>query len=227
MKHRVDIITFLSGLIAGGAIMLSLINLGIVPTIKRERVQPETLRDTASAAPGAEPAHVRGEASAPVLIEEFGDFQCPPCAGLYPELKRIESEYGPQRLRVVFRNLPLEIHKHAEEAARAAEAAAMQGKFWEMHDKLYEAQNDWSEACDVNEKFAAYARELGLDVERFKKDMNSEQVKERVRLDLTRAQSIDVPGTPTLFINGHQVPSASMTPEGLRAKINEAAGKKS
>src|SRR5688572_21502863 len=94
------------------------------------------------AEPGAEPPHARGDATAPVTLEEFGDFQCPPCGLLHPILKELESEFGPRRLRVIFRQFPLvPAHAHALSAARASEAAGLQGKFWEMHDLIFENQN--------------------------------------------------------------------------------------
>src|SRR5215471_7483185 len=94
---------------------------------------------------GAEPPHVRGNPNAPVTLEEFGDFQCPSCGSYYPELKKIEAEFG-DKLKVIFRELPLlPMHEHALLAAQAAEAAGLQGKFWEMHDKLYENQAKWVE----------------------------------------------------------------------------------
>jgi protein-disulfide isomerase len=217
LKSKGDsFITFLSGVALGAA--LTLIVAHVVTYLQTPR---EVLRNTAGAAPGATPPHVRGEMNAPVTLEEFGDFQCPPCAGFHPELKRVEAEYG-SRLRVIFRHYPLAIHKHAREAARAAEAAALQNRFWEMHDLLYEKQDEWSEACDVRQQFIRYAGDLGLDVERFTKDMDSQEVNERVRLDEQRAESLDVPGTPSLFINGSQVPSAYMSASGIREQINAA-----
>jgi protein-disulfide isomerase len=223
MKSRSEsLIIFLSGLILGTAIGISLSNLGLIPSVRRAPV--ESLRDTSAATPGAQPAHMRGDLNARVTLEEFADFQCPPCRSLYPELKMIEAEYG-ARLRVIFRHFPLEsIHRNAVAASMASEAAAVQGRFWEMHDRLYETQAEWSEAGDAEARqlFIRYARDLGLDVERFARDINGADARERIRLDQQRGESIDIPGTPTLFINGHQVPSASMTPEGIRGIINAA-----
>lgn len=217
IKDRIEVLTiFLAGAVIGAALMLAFPNL-----VGYLRTPSEVLRNTASAAPGADPPHVRGDVNAPVTLEEFGDFQCPPCASLHPELKKIEAEYG-SRLRVIFRHLPLEMHKHAKEAAVAAEAAALQNRFWEMHDLLYEKQGEWDESCDIRQQFIRYAGELGLDVERFTKDLDAQVVKDRVRLDQQRAESIDIQGTPTLFINGQQIPSSSMTPDGIRQTINAA-----
>ena len=172
--------------------------------------------------PGAEPPHVRGEANAPVTLEEFGDFQCPPCGALYPELKKIESEYG-SRLRVIFRERPLmQIHANALTAARAAEAAGVQGRFWDMHDKLYENQKAWSDLADARPVFTDYARSLGLDGDRFTLDLDGPAVETRIFLDGARAHALGIEGTPTLLLNKREVPFASVTPEGLRALINTA-----
>ena len=174
------------------------------------------------AAPGAMPPQVQGEPTALVTLEEFGDFQCPPCGGLHPVLKQIEKEYG-TRVRLIFRELPLtQIHNHALEGARAAEAAGLQGKFWEMHDIIYEHQPDWGPMPDAQAIFAAYARSLDLDVEKWARDMNGDTVNQRIQADLARANSLGVKGTPTLFINGREVPVESMTPGGIRSTIDAA-----
>lgn len=169
---------------------------------------------------GAEPAHAHGPANAPVTIEEFGDFQCPPCGMLHPVLKTMEKEFG-DRLRVVFREFPLvPTHEHALAAARAAEAAGLQGKFWEMHDLLFTNQNLWKDAFDVRPIFEDYARRSGLDVERYKRDLTSETVQYRIFLDGKRARSLGVKGTPTVFMNGREIPFESLAPEKLRLLIS-------
>lgn len=173
--------------------------------------------------PGSEPAHARGPANAPVTLEEFADFQCSACGGVYPSLKTIEGEFGP-RLRVIFREFPLNPpHAHAVTAAHAAEAAGMQGKFWEMHDMLYENQQAWSEVFDVRPLFEGYARKIGLDVERFKNDQTSELVERRIFLDGKRGHSLGITGTPTIYLNGVELPWEQIrTVEGLRAAVNKA-----
>ena len=173
-------------------------------------------------APGAQPPHFRGSENASVTLEEFGDFECPPCGLLYPVLKGSENEYGP-RLRVIFREFPLTPpHVHALAAARAAEAAGLQGRFFEMHDQLYENQKTWKDVFDVRPVFEEYARKIGLDVERWKKDQTSEVVEQRIFLDGVRAHSLGVKGTPTVFLNGTEIPFEQLTPEGLRSAINKA-----
>jgi protein-disulfide isomerase len=163
--------------------------------------------------------HIRGNPDAAGTLEEFGDFQCPPCGSIAPFLDDLVKEYNP-RLRLVFRNFPLSAHKHAREAALAAEAAGLQGHFWEMHDVLYREQDVWSKSDDVSELFNAYAGTIGLNIDQFKKDLDSDQVKQRVESDVARANSLGVKMTPTIFVNNHEVPPEQKTPEGLHAAIN-------
>jgi NhaA family Na+:H+ antiporter len=180
------------------------------------------IADPGAEPPGAEPPQVRGNANAPVTVEEFADFQCPSCGTYYPELKKIENEFG-DRLRVVFRERPLvPPHEHALMAAQAAEAAGLQGRFWEMHDKLYENQTAWSEAKDLVPVFVDYAKQIGLDTDRFMKDINGEVVSTRIFQDGKRAHALGINSTPTFFVNGKEAKDDQMKPEGLRAMINQA-----
>src|SRR5438067_8990739 len=103
----------------------------------------------------ADSMHIRGPASARVTIEEFGDFECPPCSKLSEPINQLERDYRP-RLRVIFRHFPLPLHRHSMEAARAAEAAGMQNRFWEMHDLLYREQHVWMKAADARTLLNAY-----------------------------------------------------------------------
>ncbi|MBA3711675.1 MAG: DsbA family protein [Pyrinomonadaceae bacterium] len=165
-------------------------------------------------------------ATGSVALEEFGDFQCPPCAVIDPVLKKIKADYG-NRLQFTFRHYPLmQMHKHALASSRAAEAARVQGRFWEMHDRLYKEQTAWSNAADAVPIFTGYARGLGMDAERFRRDMDSAEVNQRIALDLQRAHSLKVTGTPTLFINNREVPYEQVTDGGLRQAINAALGEK-
>ena len=171
-------------------------------------------------------AHIRGNTDAPVTLEEFGDFQCPPCGQFAGFVEELRKEYD-SRLRIVFRNFPLPAHEHAREAAQAAEAAGLQGKFWEMYDTLYREQSLWSNASNVRELFESYAGTLGLDVDQFKKDMDGDKVRERIDSDHALADFLGVKVTPTLFINNRAVDSKDKNPEGVRAAINAALEEKS
>ena len=174
-----------------------------------------------SSEPGAEPAHALGDAKAPVTLEEFGDFQCPPCGQLHPVLKAMETEYGPQKVRIVFREYPLvPNHVHALAAARAAEAAGQQGKFWEMHDLIYEHQKDWEKLFDVRPIFDGYAKTIGLEMKQFTEESSSELVERRIFLDGKRAHALGVQGTPTVFLNGKEVPFPSLAPDKLKVLID-------
>jgi protein-disulfide isomerase len=173
--------------------------------------------------PGAEPQHIRGDPGAPVVLEEFGDFECLPCSIVWPVLEKLENDYG-NRLVVVFRQHPLKKHRYALDAARAAEAAGLQGKFWEMHDTLYRNRATWVPADYVRPNLNSYATELGLDLERFKTDMDGEAVEKRIAADQDRGDSLNVDRTPVLFINGEQIAPTARDEKGLRAAIDKALG---
>lgn len=173
--------------------------------------------------PGAEPLHIRGDPVAPVVLEEFGDFECLPCSIVWPVLEKLENDYG-NRLVVVFRQHPLKKHRYALDAARAAEAAGLQGKFWEMHDTLYRNRATWVPADYVGPHLNNYATELGLDLDRFKTDMDGEAVAKRIAADQDRGESLNVDRTPVLFINGEQIASTARDEKGLRAAIDKALG---
>jgi protein-disulfide isomerase len=170
----------------------------------------------------AQPAAI--DPNGPVVLEEFGDFQCPSCALVAVEIKNLEQTYGP-KLRVVFHNFPLKMHSHALEAAIAAEAARSQNHFSEMHDLLYESQPAWSRAANVGPLFDGYAKQLGLDVERFRSDIGSKEVNLRVAADVELGLSRGVKSTPTIFIDGAELP-APFTAESLRAAIDTALAAK-
>lgn len=141
--------------------------------------------------------HAQGPATAPITLLEYGDYECPYCGAAYRIVKMIQQQLGDQ-LRFVFRNFPLAtIHPHAEQAAEAAEAAGAQGKFWEMHDTLYEHQQALDDAHLVQ-----YARSLHLDQPRFERDLLTHAFAERVREDFLSGIRSGVNGTPTFFING-------------------------
>jgi protein-disulfide isomerase len=177
---------------------------------------------TSSNVAGAEPAHKLGPDSAPAKLEEFGDFECPPCGLLHPILVEMRKQFGDQ-LQITFREFPLvPTHQHAVAAASSAEAAALQGKFWEMHDMLYEHQKDWHEAFDVRPTFEGYAQQVGLDVERFKQDVNGDVVAQRIFLDGKRGHALGVKGTPTVFLNNKEVPFEQLPAEKLSVLIKAA-----
>ena len=179
--------------------------------------QPESSDAPALAVPVNDKDHAQGPADAPVTLVEYGDYECPYCGNAYPIIKRIQAEMGP-RLRFVFRNFPLNtIHAHAGIAAQAAEAAAAQGKFWEMHDLLYEHQQDLADADMVR-----YALKLGLEVYRFESDLSGEVFAKRVSDDFRGGVRSGVNGTPTFFINGARY-DGPHDYDSLRAALDQAA----
>ena len=167
--------------------------------------------------------HVRGEAGAPVVLEEFGDFECLPCSKVWPILTKLENDYGKQ-LVVVFREHPLKMHHFALDAARAAEAAGLQGKFWEMHDTLYGNRGTWVTATYIRPILNDYASELKLDLERFKTDMDGPEVAKRIEADQDRGESLRINATPVLFLNGQEIAPVEYTEKGLRAAIDKLLG---
>jgi protein-disulfide isomerase len=174
--------------------------------------------------PGAPNPYSRGGQNAPITLEEFSDFQCPACGGLEPGLRKVVKDYG-ERVKLVFRNFPLPMHRYAFFAAQAAEAAGQQGKFWEMHDMLYDNQDEWSKSMEPRVQLDSYATRLGLDVQRFKTDMERQDLTERIKADILRGNSLGVRGTPTVYLNGRElVPGKLVTEEELRREIDAALG---
>ena len=207
------IIVIVVGLLAaGGATTLYRIKRPLVLTASSEQMRKGE---------ASQSLHIRGNPDAPVTLEEFGDYQCPPCGLMAEPVNQLERDFRP-RLRVIFYNFPLATHQHALAAAYAAEAAGLQGKFWEMHDVIYREQANWSKATDVQPLFASYAGVLGLDVERFKKDMQSETVKSQVDSDQKRGAAIGVQNTPTLFLNNHAIPPTELAPDKVRAAVDDS-----
>jgi protein-disulfide isomerase len=150
--------------------------------------------------PGDAPS--RGPKNAPVTLVVFSDFQCPFCKRVEPTLTQIEKEY-PGKVRVVWKNMPLEMHQNAKPAATAALAAGEQGKFWEMHDKLFENQTALDRAS-----LEKYASELGLDVAKFKAALDSDKFAAKISADMKEAAAVDVSGTPATFVNGRKIGGA-------------------
>jgi protein-disulfide isomerase len=163
--------------------------------------------------PVANRDHIQGPIDAPIMLVEYGDYECPYCGAMYPIIKAIQERLG-NRLCFAFRNFPLvNSHPHAQHAAEAAEAAGAQGKFWEMHDKLFENQ----EALD-DEDIVQYAKTLGLDASRLINEVLAGTHTARVREDFRSGARGGVNGTPTLFINGVRYEGA---PDALLAVLIE------
>ena len=170
---------------------------------------------------GAQPPNLQGSPNAAVTIEEFADFQCPTCSVKHPMVKELVSTYG-SRIKFIFRNFPLAIpaHDKAYDAAVAAEAAGLQGRFWDMQNLLFTNQQAWSANPDYRKVWEGYAGQIGLDVEKFKSDMAGLNAKSRVDADMQRGRALSVNSTPSIFVNGMLIPFEQMTIEGMRAIID-------
>lgn len=156
-----------------------------------------------------ETSHMTGDSKAKVTLVEFGDFQCPACAAAHPIVKKVLADYqsNPQ-FNFVFRQFPLiSIHPNAMPSAQASEAAGKQGKFWEMYDRLYETQNDWSTSATAKDLFTNYASSLGLDAGAFRSDLDKQTFREVVQADIDDGTKLGVQGTPTFYLNGQKLNS--------------------
>ncbi len=148
--------------------------------------------------PVTEKDHIQGAASAAITLVEYGDFQCPDCGVAYPIVKKLQQHFG-SKLRFVFRHYPLEMHEYAEVAAESAEFAAAKGKFWEMHDAIFENQRKLDESM-----LTQTAENLGLDGKALQGAWGSEAMENKVQADMEGGDDSGVHGTPTFFINGER-----------------------
>lgn len=180
----------------------------------------------ASPESGNIPDQVFGKKDSKVVLLEYGDFACPGCGSAYPILKELSEEYK-DKIAFIFRNFPLtSLHPNAKAAAAAAEAAGLQGKYWEMHDKLYEEQQRWS-GLSVGERtdtFIEYAQLVGVkDIEQLKRDMSAEPVGKKISFDQALGKKAGADSTPTIFLNNKQVESDTWNnKDKFKAAIEEA-----
>jgi cyclophilin family peptidyl-prolyl cis-trans isomerase/predicted DsbA family dithiol-disulfide isomerase len=194
--------------------------------------QPTPVPQTATCAPYplniVADDHMLGKADAPVTIIEYGDFQCPACAQLHPSLKATMQQIS-DTARLVFRHFPLaQTHDKAIVASRAAEAASMQDKFWEMHDLLYSKQGEWSArpVAEITNTLKTYAQDLKLDVAKFEQDLANADVAARVERDMNSGEASQVGGTPTLFFEGRAVPAEAFVQPSTAQDIRNFAAEK-
>jgi len=167
--------------------------------------------------------HVTGKADAAVTVVEYADFECPACGEFYPIVKKLEDNYG-DRVRFVYRNFPIPGHVNGLPAAYAAEAAALQGKFFEMEDQLFTHQADWSteDSANLDSALDSYAMTIGLDQKRFDSDRASDAVKAKVDKDAQSGVNSGVDSTPTFFLNGIKLQFNSANYDEFAAKLNSA-----
>ena len=148
--------------------------------------------------------YLAASTSASVFLVEFGDYECPACSMYSPMVKQLLTEFA-GKITYVFRNYPLPQHKNAPISSYAVEAAGLQGKYWEMHEKMFATQSDWSGLSDPKEVFMGYAKELGLDVNKFTTDIDSSTVKNKVQYDLNDGNTVGLTETPTFYLNGQKI----------------------
>ncbi|HEX4774519.1 MAG TPA: thioredoxin domain-containing protein [Candidatus Saccharimonadales bacterium] len=171
--------------------------------------------------------HVEGQGQDGILLQEYGDYECPYCGQYFPIVKQVEQEFDKQ-ITFQFSNFPLvSIHQNAFAGARAAEAAALQGKFWQMHDALYESQSQWTSASDPSSLFDQLAQQLGLNVTQFKSDYASTQVNNLINADMAQGNKLGITGTPTFYLDGKQIQVGESVPafeQVIKAEIAKKAG---
>lgn len=172
--------------------------------------------------------NTQGKNSANVVLVEYGDYQCPFCEQYYPTVKSAVTEFNDQ-IKFQFRHFPLtNLHRNAFAASRAAQAAALQNKFWEMHDSLYDPNNNqvWTQASNPNPYFEQYATNIGLNLTQFKKDFASSQVNDTINADMAEGNRLGITGTPTFFINGKKTEIANDL-KSFQKVLNEAIAQNS
>lgn len=184
-------------------------------------------QQTASTANGNIADHVFGKADSKVTLIEYGDFQCPYCGQAHPQVKSVTEAYK-DKIAFIFRNYPLPtMHPNAKAAAAAVEAAGLQGKYWEMNNKIYETQNDWNNLSTDKRTdiFVSFAKAVGVkDTEKFKTDMSGQDVNKKINFDLALGNKAKVTGTPSFYLNGTKVTDevSSSIINGDGSKLREA-----
>jgi len=166
--------------------------------------------------------HLYNENDSKIVLIEYGDYQCPACGTYNPTIEKIAEDYK-NKIKFVFRNYLLSYHANSKAAAATAESAGLQGKYWEMHKKLYSTQSDW-ESLDSNARtsyFLSLATSLGLDTDKFSNDIASSAVSDKIAYDVASAAKIRLTGTPSFYLNGKEIEYATWSDETkLRARID-------
>ncbi len=194
---------------------------GVLMFTKAEQAKPEP-KPVDQSRLVKDDSYKTASASAQVTIVEFADFQCPGCAESAPIMKQVVKEYG-GKVNLVYRHFPLNQHKNAFVSAEAAEAAGVQGKFWEMAEMLYARQQSWENEKNPLDMFTGYAKELNLDESKFREFVQKKQAEDKVKRDQSDGFIVGVNSTPTFFVNGYRIGDRSL--EGFRGYIEEALQK--
>jgi protein-disulfide isomerase len=205
--------------VLGGLIYLSSKNKIDVSNVDINKIQPAAVQS------GEIADHTFGKADSKVVLVEYGDFQCPGCGAAYQPVKDVTEKYK-DHVAFVFRNFPLTtIHPNARVAAAAAEAAGLQGKYWEMHDKLYKNQSAWQNlsGTERTDFFVNYATDLGLNTDKFKVDISGKSVNQKISFDQALGKKANVSATPTFFLNGKKPETIYNEQGGIDQEKLEAA----
>ena len=205
-------------------IILALIVWGLAVSMSR----PLSVSDVATGTPTivTESDHVQGSATAPVTVIEYSDFQCPACESYYWSVAKLLQDESSTTVRFVYRHFPLPQHANAVPASMAAEAAGLQGKFWEMYDLIFKNHTDWTESSDPTKVFIGYATRIGLDINKFTADLSSPISKQAIDSDIQSGQVAGINATPTFFINGKAIVNPSSYAE-FKKLIDQAASSSS
>lgn len=201
-------------------IVLALIVWGLAAAIQKAPANAPGL-PTGTPAPVSASDHVTGPADAPVTLIEYSDFQCPACEAYYPLVTQVLAS-STVPIRFVYRHFPLSQHPNAIPASLASEAAAKQGKFWQMYDQLFINHADWTELPDPTQVFAGYAAKIGLDTARFATDVKDPALMSKINADQDDGTTIGLQGTPTFFVNGKAIANPQSY-EAFTAIIDAAA----
>lgn len=162
--------------------------------------------------------------SAKLTLVEFGDYECPACGEYNLLVKQLLTDFS-GKINFVFRDFPLTQHANAVISSQAAEAAGLQGKFWQMHDKLYETQNDWSTSSDAKSIFIGYAQSLNLDINKFNADIDSAVIKNKIQSGTNDGNLINITQTPTFYLNGVKINNLTGSYGDLKKLISDALSK--
>jgi len=210
-----------------GIIIAVIVVLGAIFALSGNKNSPNS---GSQSNPGTLTQHVEGQGTTGVTLVEYGDYQCPYCGEYFPTVKQVVAEYG-DKIKFQFRNFPLtSLHQNAFAAARAAEAAALQNKFWEMHDLLYQSQNVWSGLSNPLPTFDQFAQQLNLNLNQFKSDYASIKVNNLINADEAEGNKLNVQGTPTFFLDGKEIQAANSVSSFenlINAEIAKKAGSQS
>ncbi len=196
----------------GIAIVIALIIVSFIISNKDKKIDPASFAGVEVMEPAR---HVKGNAESGLTLIEYSDFQCPACKAAEPDISALVDQFG-DRFELEYRHFPLRsIHPNAQIGAQAAEAAGLQGKFWEMHDILFEKQDEWSQSFNPQRYLEEYAIEIGINADRFMFDLESDLIKGIVNSHFDEAMALKLPGTPAFVFNGEQVDINAFVNENL------------